>query len=110
MNLREKQSLISASSNVKTKIDLKNAAEIFGLWDNVYGKDAIRALENSMKWDPSKKDKDKKPVTAKKVKIADIYVTERSRRWLRDVRLRGGFEFKMLARIKLPLCSEEIPK
>ena len=71
VNLREKQSLISASSNVKTKIDLKNAAEIFGLWDNVYGKDAIRALENSLKWDPAKKDKDKKLVMAAK-KVKDI--------------------------------------
>ena len=50
------------------KIDLKNAAEVFGLWDNVYGKDAIRALENSMRWDPSKKgDKDKDKKVAKKV-------------------------------------------
>ena len=41
----------------------------------------------------------------------EVYAfTERSRRWLRDIRLRGGFEFKMLSRIKLPLRSEEIPK
>jgi hypothetical protein len=66
INYREKQSL--AASNVNKKIDLKNAAEVFGLWDNVYGKDAIRSLENSMRWDPSKKDnKEKKPV--KKVDI-----------------------------------------
>jgi hypothetical protein len=56
-----------AASNVNKKIDLKNAAEVFGLWDNVYGKDAIRSLENSMRWDPSKKEKDKK--LAKKVKF-----------------------------------------
>ena len=56
-----------AAANMK-KIDLKNAAEVFGLWDNVYGKDAIRALENSMRWDPSKKgDKDKDKKVAKKV-------------------------------------------
>ena len=67
VNLRDKQSL--AAANVTKKIDLKNAAEVFGLWDTVYGKDAIRSLENSIKWDPSKKmggEKDKKP--AKRVK------------------------------------------
>jgi hypothetical protein len=31
-----------AAANAAKKIDLKNAAEVFGLWDNVYGKDAIR--------------------------------------------------------------------
>ena len=67
VNLRDKQSL--AAANVTKKIDLKTAAEVFGLWDTVYGKDAIRSLENSIKWDPSKKmggEKDKKP--AKRVK------------------------------------------
>jgi hypothetical protein len=65
VNLRDKKSL--AASNSIKKVDLKNAAEVFGLWDNVYGKDAIRSLENSQRWDPAKKDKDvKKPV--KKVK------------------------------------------
>jgi len=44
---------------------LKNAAEIFGLWDNVYGKDAIKALELSQRWDPAKKDREKKAAQKK---------------------------------------------
>ena len=48
-----------AVNNCNKKIDLKNAAEIFGLWDNVYGKDAIKSLENAQKWDPAKREKEK---------------------------------------------------
>jgi len=53
------------------KIDLKNAAEVFGLWDNVYGKDAIKALEHAQKWDPSRLgNKDKKVVQKKPLAVS----------------------------------------
>ena len=69
-----------AASNVNKKIDLKNAAEVFGLWDNVYGKDAIRSLENSMRWDPSKKEKDNKKLLKKVIFLLLIGTKEREKR------------------------------
>ena len=48
------------ATKVNTKVNLKNAAEVFGLWDNVYGKDAIRYMETSQSWDPARKERERK--------------------------------------------------
>ena len=36
------------------KITLKEAPEIFNLWDNCYHQNAVKHLENNGRWDPSK--------------------------------------------------------
>jgi hypothetical protein len=60
------------ATKISTKVNLKNAAEVFGLWDNVYGKDAIRYMETSQTWDPARKERERreKQKTAKKVNPA----------------------------------------
>ena len=80
-------------SNCNKKIDLKNAAEVFGLWDNVYGKDAIRSLENAQRWDPAKKEKEiKKPV--KKVNLKNICHVATSKLYMRFLHCGAIFKSK----------------
>ena len=40
--------------------DLKEAKEDFRLWDKLYGRDVIKHLEQVSKWEPGKKEREKK--------------------------------------------------
>ena len=48
------------------KISLKDAPLIFNLWDNVYHQNAVRNLESTGKWDPSKLAKEQLNLKKKK--------------------------------------------
>ena len=40
--------------------NLKDAKEDFRLWDKLYGRDVIKHLEQVSKWEPGKKEREKK--------------------------------------------------
>ena len=42
------------------KYDLREAKEEFNLWDNVHGRDAIKHLEQFSKWEPGKKERERR--------------------------------------------------
>ena len=39
---------------------MKDAKEDFRLWDKLYGRDVIKHLEQVSKWEPGKKEREKK--------------------------------------------------
>ena len=48
------------SKFMDTKYNLRDAKEDYNLWDNVYGKDVIKSLENSQKWEPGKRERERR--------------------------------------------------
>ena len=42
------------------KYDLKNAQDDFNLWDGVHGRDVLKHLEQFSKWEPGKKEREKR--------------------------------------------------
>lgn len=42
------------------KYNLRDAKEDYNLWDNVYNKDAIKSLENSTRWEPGKRERERR--------------------------------------------------
>ena len=51
---------------LKHKITLKEARKIYGLWDHVYDKEAIRSLENHRNWVPGRREKERRDKIKKK--------------------------------------------
>ena len=41
-------------------VTLKEAKEMFGLWDNVYHQNAVKNLDPSSRWDPTKSSQEQK--------------------------------------------------
>ena len=55
--------LLNSSHTMKSvciDYDLKEAKEDFRLWDKLYGRDVIKHLEQVSKWEPGKKEREKK--------------------------------------------------
>ena len=43
-----------------TKYDLRQAKDDFNLWDGVHGRDVLKHLEQFAKWEPGKKEREKR--------------------------------------------------
>ena len=44
----------------QTKYDLSDAQDDFNLWDGVHGRDVLKYLEQYSKWEPGKKEREKR--------------------------------------------------
>ena len=42
------------------KYDLKQAKDDFNLWDGVHGRDVLKQLEQGSKWEPGKKERERR--------------------------------------------------
>ena len=42
------------------KYDLRNAQDDFNLWDGVHGRDVLKQLEQGSKWEPGKKERERR--------------------------------------------------
>ena len=50
----------SSMSNKQQNVTLKEAKNMFGLWDNVYNHNAVKNLDPTARWDPTKMAQERK--------------------------------------------------
>ena len=50
----------SSMNNKQQNVTLKEAKNMFGLWDNVYHQNAVKNLDPTARWDPTKMAQERK--------------------------------------------------
>ena len=50
----------SSMNNKQQNVTLKEAKKMFGLWDNVYHQNAVKNLDPTSRWDPTKMAQERK--------------------------------------------------